>query len=122
MTSSSGSSPTVCLPAGWDGRRRSRDSSRTSRATTPVTPPAHSSRSTAAAPRSTEEATVTTTTTTEHALSDLFGLAGRTAIVTGASSGLGLGFATTLASAGATVFAAARRLDRLEQLAEKYPA
>ncbi|MFT4396680.1 SDR family NAD(P)-dependent oxidoreductase [Gordonia lacunae] len=66
--------------------------------------------------------TTTTATTTEHPLSELFGLTGRTAIVTGASSGLGLGFATTLASAGATVVAAARRLDRLEQLAEKYPA
>ncbi|GAC84827.1 SDR family NAD(P)-dependent oxidoreductase [Gordonia paraffinivorans] len=51
----------------------------------------------------------------------LFGLSGKTAIVTGASSGLGLGFAATLASAGATVYAAARRLDRLQELADKYP-
>ncbi|MGY3555578.1 SDR family NAD(P)-dependent oxidoreductase [Williamsia sp. R60] len=48
---------------------------------------------------------------------ELFDLSGRTAIVTGASSGLGLGFARTLAAAGATVYAAARRLDRLEELA-----
>jgi len=50
---------------------------------------------------------------------DLFDLEGRVAIVTGASSGLGEGFARTLASAGATVVAAARRLDRLELLAKE---
>jgi hypothetical protein len=50
---------------------------------------------------------------------DLFGLEGRVAIVTGASSGLGEGFARTLAGAGATVVAAARRLDRLEVLAKE---
>lgn len=49
-------------------------------------------------------------------LPDLFQLAGRTALVTGASSGLGLHFARTLARAGARVVAAARRSDRLEQL------
>lgn len=48
---------------------------------------------------------------------DLFDLTGRTAVVTGASSGLGEGFARTLAEAGATVVAAARRADRLEKLA-----
>lgn len=47
----------------------------------------------------------------------LFDLSGRVALVTGASSGLGAGFARTLAQAGATVYAAARRVDRLEQLA-----
>jgi hypothetical protein len=51
----------------------------------------------------------------------MFDLTGRTAIVTGASSGLGEGFARTLAAAGATVFAAARRVDRLETLAAEVP-
>ncbi len=43
-------------------------------------------------------------------------LAGTTALVTGASSGLGARFARTLSRAGATVALAARRIDRLEQL------
>jgi NAD(P)-dependent dehydrogenase (short-subunit alcohol dehydrogenase family) len=47
----------------------------------------------------------------------LFDLTGKVAIVTGASSGLGARFATVLADAGAQVVAAARRLDRLEELA-----
>jgi NAD(P)-dependent dehydrogenase (short-subunit alcohol dehydrogenase family) len=50
---------------------------------------------------------------------DLFDLRGSVAIVTGASSGLGEGFARTLVDAGATVVAAARRLDRLEVLAKE---
>jgi NAD(P)-dependent dehydrogenase (short-subunit alcohol dehydrogenase family) len=45
----------------------------------------------------------------------------RVAIVTGASSGLGARFASVLAGAGAEVVAAARRLDRLEQLATGNP-
>ena len=46
-------------------------------------------------------------------------LAGQTALVTGASSGLGLRFARVLAACGARVALAARRLDRLEALAEE---
>jgi NAD(P)-dependent dehydrogenase (short-subunit alcohol dehydrogenase family) len=49
-------------------------------------------------------------------LNGLFSLAGMTAIVTGASSGLGQHFARVLAGAGARVALAARRLDRLQAL------
>lgn len=49
---------------------------------------------------------------------DRFRLDGRVAIVTGTSSGLGVTFAGALAEAGATVVLAARRLDRVEELAE----
>ena len=52
---------------------------------------------------------------------ELFDLTGKVAVVTGASSGLGDGFARTLAAAGATVVAAARRADRLETLAADLP-
>jgi NAD(P)-dependent dehydrogenase (short-subunit alcohol dehydrogenase family) len=47
----------------------------------------------------------------------LFDLTGRVALVTGASSGLGITFATALADAGADLVLAARRTDRLEQVA-----
>jgi NAD(P)-dependent dehydrogenase (short-subunit alcohol dehydrogenase family) len=57
--------------------------------------------------------------TNEPNVRDLFDLRGKVAIVTGASSGLGESFARTLVSAGATVVAAARRLDRLEVLAKE---
>ncbi|MDV8002631.1 SDR family NAD(P)-dependent oxidoreductase [Rhodococcus sp. IEGM 1408] len=52
---------------------------------------------------------------------EMFDLTGRVAVVTGASSGLGDGFARTLAAAGATVVAAARRADRLAALAADLP-
>jgi NAD(P)-dependent dehydrogenase (short-subunit alcohol dehydrogenase family) len=47
---------------------------------------------------------------------ELFSLAGKTALVTGASSGLGRHFAQVLAAAGARVALAARRIDRLQAL------
>jgi len=46
-------------------------------------------------------------------------LSGRVALVTGASSGLGAQFARTLASAGAAVVLAARRVERLKELRAK---
>ncbi|MGH1422672.1 MAG: SDR family NAD(P)-dependent oxidoreductase [Hyphomonas sp.] len=49
----------------------------------------------------------------------MFDLTGKTALVTGASSGLGVHFARTLSAAGARVVLAARRLDRLELLANE---
>ena len=49
-------------------------------------------------------------------------LTGQVAFVTGASSGLGRRFATTLAAAGAKVAATARRVDRLEELAAEIRA
>jgi NAD(P)-dependent dehydrogenase (short-subunit alcohol dehydrogenase family) len=45
---------------------------------------------------------------------DRFSLAGKVAIVTGASSGLGVAFAKAMAEAGADVAIGARRVDRLE--------
>jgi NADP-dependent 3-hydroxy acid dehydrogenase YdfG len=46
-------------------------------------------------------------------------LAGRVAVVTGASSGIGAATAAALSRAGATVALGARRRDRLDQLAEQ---
>ena len=49
-------------------------------------------------------------------LDNLFSLQGKTALISGASSGLGEHFARVLAEAGATVIVAARRADRLQVL------
>ncbi|MGW5749369.1 SDR family NAD(P)-dependent oxidoreductase [Nocardia rhamnosiphila] len=48
---------------------------------------------------------------------DLFRLNGRVAVVTGAGSGLGAGFAHALAEAGADIVVAGRRRDKLDQVA-----
>lgn len=53
---------------------------------------------------------------------DLYRLDGRVAIVTGASSGLGVDFAVAMAEAGADVVLAARRTDRLFETAERVRA
>ncbi len=55
--------------------------------------------------------------TARSSSADLFDLDGKVAILTGASSGLGRRFAEVLSGAGATVIAAARRADRLDELA-----
>lgn len=47
---------------------------------------------------------------------DRFSLEGRTAIVTGASYGLGVSFARTMAEAGANVVLAARSVDKLQEI------
>jgi NAD(P)-dependent dehydrogenase (short-subunit alcohol dehydrogenase family) len=52
-------------------------------------------------------------------LEDLFGLEGQRALVTGASSGLGVEFAEALVAAGADVALVARREDRLRAVAEE---
>ena len=50
---------------------------------------------------------------------DMFSLAGRVALVTGASSGLGIQFARALADNSAAVALVARRADRLESLRQE---
>jgi NAD(P)-dependent dehydrogenase (short-subunit alcohol dehydrogenase family) len=50
---------------------------------------------------------------------DLFRLDGKVAVVTGASSGLGAGFSLALAQAGADIVLAARRTDRLHEVAKQ---
>ncbi|MGW1740098.1 SDR family NAD(P)-dependent oxidoreductase [Nocardia sp. NPDC001965] len=58
-----------------------------------------------------------TTAPPSGSLLDLFSLTGRVAVVTGAGSGLGAGFAHALAEAGADIVVAGRRRDNLEQVA-----
>lgn len=55
-------------------------------------------------------------------LTDLFGLRGRVAVVTGASSGLGVEFADALACAGANVALIARRSESLTKVAAELAA
>jgi len=50
---------------------------------------------------------------------DMFNLEGKAAIVTGASSGLGVAFAVALAEAGADVALGARRIEKLQGTAEQ---
>jgi NAD(P)-dependent dehydrogenase (short-subunit alcohol dehydrogenase family) len=57
----------------------------------------------------------------EH-LDQLFGLRGKVALVTGASSGLGVEFAQGLAMAGADIAMVARRLERLQAVAKQLEA
>lgn len=52
-------------------------------------------------------------------MNNLFDLKGKKAVVTGASSGLGVQFAKALASFGADVALLARRIERLEKLAKE---
>jgi NAD(P)-dependent dehydrogenase (short-subunit alcohol dehydrogenase family) len=52
----------------------------------------------------------------------LFSLKGKTALVTGASHGLGVTFAETLAGAGANLVVAARSVDKLQALADRLEA
>ncbi len=49
-------------------------------------------------------------------MNDIFDLTGKTAIITGASSGLGKHFAKTLSAAGANLVICARRVQNLEEL------
>ena len=52
----------------------------------------------------------------------LYSMVGRTALVTGASSGIGRHMAKTLAQAGASVIVAARRVDKLQSLVDEIKA
>ena len=51
-------------------------------------------------------------------MNDLFSLKGKTALVTGASSGLGVQFATALARQGADIAILARRIEKLKDVKE----
>ena len=51
-------------------------------------------------------------------IENLFSLKGKVALVTGAGTGMGRRFAQTLANAGAKVICAARRLDKIKEVAD----
>ena len=55
-------------------------------------------------------------------MKNIFDLTGKVALVTGASSGLGVQFAKALANQGADIAIAARRVDRLEQVKKEIEA
>ena len=55
-------------------------------------------------------------------VNEMLNLKGKVAVVTGASSGLGITFAETLAEAGADVEVAARRIDKLKEVAKSLEA
>jgi NAD(P)-dependent dehydrogenase (short-subunit alcohol dehydrogenase family) len=57
-----------------------------------------------------------------NSILESFSLEGKVAVVTGASSGLGVSFATGLAGAGADLAICARRFDRLEETRAKVEA
>src|SRR5262245_56307230 len=59
--------------------------------------------------------------TSEAYVNQLFAMAGRTAVVTGSSSGLGAEMTRILARAGARVLAVARRKELLEAVAASVP-
>ncbi len=58
----------------------------------------------------------------QSSIAEMFRLDGKVAIVTGASSGLGVAFAEALAEAGADVVLGARRVERLEQTKQSVTA
>lgn len=55
-------------------------------------------------------------------VTERFDLSGKTAVVTGASAGLGITFAEALAASGANVVLAARRVEKLQEVADRIAA